>query len=288
MTSALVEARRSRRGQAGHLLLEWIVATALGLFVLSGALSLYRSQRDLFARSADAAAMREAGATALTIIGQQIQMAGFAPIDPAKLDVRLRPGLFGCEAPQRIVAIAPDAFACTSSSSSWAGSSTTSSSSIKSGSDEIVVRYADDGVATWPNAAGEPTDCLGQGVDRQGTYAVIVNRFYVMRPKRRDEPELFCDGNGHATPQPLVEGIERLAIRYWLRGGIEPVSAREIAPMQWADVAAVDVCVVVRGRRAQATAGFVDCDGYPVASTDGRARLSLWRHVVLRNHEAAL
>lgn len=275
MTSALVEARRSRRGQAGHLLLEWIVATALGLFVLSGALSLYRSQRDLFARSADAAAMREAGATALTIIGQQIQMAGFAPIDPAKLDVRLRPGLFGCEAPQRIVAIAPDAFACTSSSS------------IKSGSDEIVVRYADDGVATWPNAAGEPTDCLGQGVDRQGTYAVIVNRFYVMRPKRRDEPELFCDGNGHATPQPLVEGIERLAIRYWLRGGIEPVSAREIAPMQWADVTAVDVCVVVRGRLPQAATAFVDCDGDPAASTDGRARLSLWRHFAVRNHEAA-
>jgi type IV pilus assembly protein PilW len=150
-----------------------------------------------------------------------------------------------------------------------------------------MVRYADDGVATWRSAAGEPTDCLGQGVDRQGAYAVIVNRFYVMRPKRRDEPELFCAGNGHATPQPLVEGIERLSIRYWLRGGIELVSAREIAPMQWADVTAVDVCVVVRGRRARAATAFVDCDGNPAASSDGRARLSLSRHIVLRNHEAA-
>jgi type IV pilus assembly protein PilW len=278
MTSARVMTRRSRRMQAGHLLLEWIVATALGLLVLSGALALYRSQRDLFARSADAAAMREAGATALTIIGQQIQMAGFAPVDAPQLRAQLRRGVFGCEAPQRVVGIAPDEFACTSNSSS----------SLARGSDEIMVRYADDGVATWRSAAGEPTDCLGQGVDRQGAYAVIVNRFYVMQPKRRDEPELFCAGNGHATPQPLVEGIERLVIRYWLRGGIEPVSAREIAPMQWADMTAVDVCVVVRGQRARAATGFVDCDGNPAASSDGRARLSLWRHIVLRNHEAAL
>jgi type IV pilus assembly protein PilW len=151
-----------------------------------------------------------------------------------------------------------------------------------------MVRYADDGVATWRSTAGEPTDCLGQGVERQGGYAVIVNRFYVVQPKRRDEPELVCAGNGHATPQPIVEGIERLAIRYWLRGGTEPVSARAVAPMQWADVTAVDVCVVVRGRRARGASAFVDCEGNPAASQDGRARLSLWRHIVLRNHEAAL
>jgi type IV pilus assembly protein PilW len=276
MTSALVMARRSLRAQAGHLLLEWMIATALGLFVLSGALALYRSQRDVFARSADAAAMREAGAAALTIVGQQIQMAGFMPIDATPLRSRLRPGVFGCEAPQRLVGIAPDDFACTSSSS------------VERSSDEIMVRYADDGVATWRNSAGEPTDCLGQGVDRQGAYAVIVNRFYVAQPKRRDEPELVCAGNGHATPQPIVEGIERLAIRYWLRGRTEPVGARAVAPMQWADVTAVDVCVVVRGRRARAAAAFVDCDGNRATSQDGRARLSLSRHIVLRNHEAAL
>ena len=275
MTSALVIARRSLRTQAGHLLLEWMIATALGLLVLSGALALYRSQRDIFAGSFDAAAMREAGATALTIIGQQIQMAGFIPLDAPRLRIRLRPGVFGCEAPQRLVGVAPDDFACASSSPGTKGS------------DEIMVRYADDGVATWRSSAGEPTDCLGQGVDRQGKYAVIVNRFYVMRPKRRDEPELFCVGNGHATPQPIVEGIERLAIRYWLRGGIQPIGARAIAPMQWADITAVDVCVVVRGRRVRAASAFVDCEGHSAASPDGRARLSLSRHIVLRNHEAS-
>lgn len=276
MTSAHVMAHRSLRAQAGYLLLEWIIATALGLLVLSGALTLYRSQRDVFARSADAAAMREAGATALTIVGQQIQMAGFMPIDAPALRARLRPGVFGCEAPQRLVGVAPDDFACTPSSS------------VARNSDEIMVRYADDGVATWRSTAGEPTDCLGQGVERQGAYAVIVNWFYVMQSKRRGEPELVCAGNGHATPQPIVEGIERLAIRYWLRGGAEPISARAVAPMQWADITAVDVCVVVRGRRARAASAFVDCEGNPAASPDGRARLSLSRHIVLRNHEAAL
>ena len=276
MKSPLLIARCSLRTQAGHLLLEWIVATALGLLVLSGALTLYRSQRELFAHSADAATMREAGATALTIIGQQIQMAGFAPLDAPRLRARARPGIFGCEGPQRLVGATFDEYGCAASRS------------VAAGSDEILVRYADNGVATWPNIAGQPTDCLGQGVEREGAYAVIVNRFYVTWPRRRDEPELACAGNGHATPQPIVEGVERLSIRYWLRGAAEPVTARAVAPTQWADVTAVDVCVVVRGRRARAVKSFVDCEGNAAANADGRARLSLSRHVVLRNHEAAL
>jgi type IV pilus assembly protein PilW len=271
-----VVARCSLRRQKGHLLLEWIVATALGLLALSGALTLYRSQRDTFARAADAATMREAGATALTLIGQQVQMAGFAPIGDRQLQGRVRPGVFGCEGPQRLISAEPDEYACVASTS------------VAAGSDEVMVRYADNGVATWPSVAGQPTDCLGQGVERQGAYAVVVNRFYVTQPRRRDEPELACAGNGHATPQPLVEGIERLAIRYWLPGAMEPVGARAIPPTQWANVTAVEVCVVVRGRRTRAVDSFVDCEGNVAASPDGRARLSLSRHVALRNHEAAL
>jgi type IV pilus assembly protein PilW len=279
MKRVVVIARGGRRTQAGHLLLEWMIAAALGLLVLSGALTLYRSQRDTFARSADAATMREAGSAALTIIGQHIQMAGFAPVEAPHLRASVRPGVFGCEGPQRLARVAPDEFVCAPGPSAAAGL------------DEIMVRYADNGVATWPSAAGQPTDCLGQGVERQGAYAVIVNRFYVTRPRRREEPELACAGNGHAVPQPIVEGIERLTIRYWLPGGDEPVGARDVAPTQWAQVTAVDLCVVVRGRRAgpvTAAKAFVDCEGRLAASPDGRARLSLSRHIALRNREAAL
>lgn len=277
MTAAEIAPRRSQRRQAGHTLLEWLIAAALGLVVLAGALVLYRSQRDTFMRSADAAWMREAGAAALTIVGQHIQLAGFAPVDQPALRLEVMPGVFGCQGMRPVSGGRADDFACVRHPSN------------PPDSDGLVVRYADDAIATWASASGEPTDCLGQGVERQGEYALIVNRFYVSQPAGREEPELYCVGNGHArTPQPLVEGIERLSLRYWLHGADEPIGARSIAPAKWVDVVAVDLCVVVRGRRPAGGASFVDCDGRRAQSKDGRDRLSLSRHLIVRNHEAAL
>lgn len=319
MKTRRAAAQRLGGGQAGHTLLEWLIAVALALAAIGGALTLYRSQREAFSRSADAARMREAGAAALTLVGQQIQMAGYAPIEVPDLRARVTPGLFGCESALPVLSpmdgepgCAPHRNAHSSASRSpgsrhpsgisafpqlrgdWdsAGSwdrndargAASRSSSLDS--DGIVVRYIDDAVATWPSASGEPTDCLGQGVTRHRGHAVIVNRFYVAKPPRRDAPELYCGGNGHATtPQPLVQGVERMTLRYWLRGSLEPVGARAILPAQWADVVAVDLCVVVRGSETRARRVFMDCDGHRVQSADGHERLALSRHLVLRNQE---
>lgn len=266
--------RRALQREKGHTLLEWLVASALGLVVLAGALTLYRSQRETFLRSADAASMREAGAAALIVIGQQVQMAGYAPVDQPALRARVMPGVFGCQSARPVAGGPHGELRCAPASSAATAIS-----------DAIVVRYADDGVATWRNRWGQPTDCLGQGVERDDGHGVIVNQFYAALPSGREEPELYCFGNGHATPQPIVEGVERLALRYWLRGASEPVGAGEVERTQWSDVVAVDLCVVVRGKRADAAKTFVDCDGRHVASPDGRRRLSLSRHLVLRNHE---
>jgi type IV pilus assembly protein PilW len=254
------------------MLLEWLIAATLGLAVLAGALTLYRAQRESFARAADAARMREAGATALTLVGQQIQMAGYAPPQQPMLRARVTPGVFGCESARPVDAAAGVELGCKGAGSAHLGS------------DGLIVRYADDGVSTWRGASGEPTDCLGQGVARLGEHAVIVNRFHVAQSRRRDEPELYCAGNGHMqTPQPIVEGVERMQVRYWLPGADEPMRAGAMAPMQWADVIAVDLCVVVRARRASGARPFVDCSGNEVSNPDGRQRLSLSRHLVLRN-----
>ncbi|MGG1946333.1 PilW family protein [Trinickia sp. NRRL B-1857] len=268
--------------QAGHALLEWLIAAALGLSVLAGALTLYRGQRESFERAVDAARMVEAGATALLLLGQQIQMAGYAPADQSALRGRVTPGVFGCRSARLVVGSAPDELGCVPDSG------------VRANSDGIVVRYVDDAVATWRGASGEPTDCLGQAVARQGDHATIVNQFYVAQPPRRGEPELYCAGNGGARPpQPVVEGIDRIEIGYWLPGADGPVRAGTVAlalaPMQWSTVVAVELCVVARGRRVAGARGFVGCDGQYVPSYDGRQRLALTRRVVVRNHpEAAL
>jgi len=258
--------------------LEWLIAAALGLSVLAGALTLYRGQRESFEHAADAARMVEAGATALLVVGQQIQMAGYAPADQSALRARVTPGVFGCRSARLVVGGAPDEMGCVPDSDARANS------------DGIVVRYVDDAVATWRGASGEPTDCLGQAVARLGDHATVVNRFYVAQPPRRGEPELYCAGNGGARPpQPIVEGIDRLEIGYWLPGAKGPVRASTgaLAPMQWSAVVAVELCVVARGRRVAGARGFVDCDGRYVPSQDGRQRLALRRRVVVRNHPEA-
>lgn len=262
----------AKGGQAGHMLLEWLIAAALGLAVLAGALTLYQAQRESFARAADAARMREAGAAALTLVGQQIHMAGYAPLDQPTLRTRVTPGIFGCQSARPVDGLDGVELGCKNVDRNRADT------------DGLIVRYADNGVSTWLGASGEPTDCLGQGVARQGEHAVIVNRFHVAQSRWRGEPELYCAGNGHTrTPQPIVEGVDRIELRYWLPGADEPTRADGIAPMQWADVVAVDLCVVVRGRRSADARSFVDCSGKAIPSVDGRQRLSLSRHLVLRN-----
>ncbi|WP_116138798.1 PilW family protein [Trinickia diaoshuihuensis] len=270
---------RSSRGQRGHLLLEWLIAAAIGLGVLAGALALYRSHRESFDRAADGARMYEAAAAALMLVGQQIQLAGFAPVGEPALKAHVSPGVFGCQSARLVAGNEPDELGCIGDRA------------VRAGSDEIVVRYIDDAVATWRGASGEATDCLGQGVGRSGAQATIVNRFYVAQPPRRGEPELYCAGNGGGgTPQPIVEGIERMEIRYWLPGASEPVRASTVSltPVRWAEVLAVDLCVVARGRRIVGAGGFVGCDGQYVSSDDGRARLSLSRRVVVRNQAGTL
>ena len=261
----------SSRRYAGHVLLEWLIAAALGLVVLAGTLTLYRAHRESFERAVDAARMREAGAAVLTLVGQQIQMAGYAPLDQPILRARVMPGIVGCQSARPVLGGMADEMNCERRASD------------RTDSDAVIVRYADDGVSTWSGASGEPTDCLGQAVARQGRHAVVVNGFYVARPARRHESELYCIGNGHRAPQPIVEGVDRMELRYWLRGAVEPIRASALAPMQWAEVVAVDLCVLVRGRHASGARAFVDCDGRQVRSLDGKDRLSISRRLVLRN-----
>ncbi|MGA7779668.1 MAG: PilW family protein [Paraburkholderia sp.] len=260
----------SRR--CGHTLVELIIALALGLVVTTGAISLYRSQRTAFGRADDAIRIRDAGLTALTLIGQQVQMAGFVPVDAPQ--AQPRPTLFGCSAARPTGA--DESPAC---------------EALSGRSDGIAIRYVGDNVSTWTSATGQSTDCLGQAVSTVNASTgaggvLIVNRFYAKPSGSTGEPELYCDGNGKAgSAQPMVEGIERLRIRYWLAGAQTALDASALGATQWANVVAVDLCVLVRGAPQGRRSRYVDCDGASVMGTDLRAREAFWRRVAIRNNE---
>jgi type IV pilus assembly protein PilW len=255
----------------GHTLLEVAIAMALGLIVTAGAVSLYRSQHLAFTRSADAAQINDAGMTALTLIGEQLQMAGFVSADMPRTFVA-RPALFGCSGGRTTGT--DDSLSC---------------ESLASHSDGVAVRYVADAVSTWPATTGLATDCLGQGItktDADAPGVTVVNRFYAKASGSTGEPELYCEGTGRAnSSQPLVEGVERVRVRYWLAGASSALDAAALAPSQWSNVVAVDLCVLVRGSPQTFQSRYVDCDGVSALSPDMRTRRAFWRRVALRNNE---
>jgi len=267
MTKSMPYGMVARRS-GGHTLVELMVATALGLVVVATIVSLYRAARQFHHASADAALMREAGMTALLLMSEQIQMAGFVPPGLAALSKEVAPSLFGCASGYPIETEAGPR--CRRDAS---------------GSDGIAIRYVDDAVATWPTEAGQTTDCLGQGVGQAGEPVVVFNRFFVAKSRERGVPELYCEGNGGAVRQPVVAGVERLTLRYWIRGAARAVSADAVAPDGWQDVIAVDICVRVRGMRAAARDQYADCDQAAPRHFDGHARQVFRRRVAVRNHE---
>ncbi|WP_158936058.1 PilW family protein [Burkholderia sp. S171] len=252
----------SRYPQRGHTLLELSISVALGVLIVLATISLYRGQRFAYDHATETTRLRDAASTALDLIGQQVQMAGFVPAGTGQ---DKGPPLFGCS-PGRPTG-SDAASVC---------------ETLASRSDGIVVRYAADTISTWPSSSGLPTDCLGQ--ISAGEW--IVNRYYAKASSSTVEPELYCEGSGKpGTGQPLVEGIERIKFGYWLKDASFSVDASAISQDRWPLVVAVDVCVLVRGDSPSAAARprYADCDGASVVCADGRIRQVFRRRVALRN-----
>jgi type IV pilus assembly protein PilW len=276
MTRRLYRARaqRAQRAQHGHTLVEFVIAMALGLVVTAGAVSLYTTQRSAFEHAGDVMRIREAGLTALTLVGQQLQMAGFVPADVARYNSP--PPLFGCSGGRPTGA--DDSLAC---------------ETLPGHSDGVAVRYVGDNVSTWPSASGQITDCLGQAVADSGAAlgdqgVPVVNRYFARVSGSTGEPELYCEGSGRVGfAQPLIEGVERVRLKYWLAGAPSAVDASAVTADQWASIVAVDLCVLVRGAPRSQRLPYVDCDGVSMPGADSRARQAFSRRVAIRNHAEA-
>ncbi|KVC41256.1 N-terminal cleavage protein [Burkholderia diffusa] len=253
--------RRSR----AHTLLEVLIAMTVGLLVLAAAGTLYHVQRVAQRRAEDGFRMRDAASTALMLIGQQIQMAGFRPLDVE--GPRSLPAVFGCSA-GRV----------------RGNGAQVHCEAVRAASDALLVRYVGDTVSTWPTIGAQVSDCLGQSVGAPGERPLVENRFDAHVSPSTGEPELYCEGSGRpGTPQPVVSGIDQLRVRYLRRETAQFVDAGAMGGGDWRDVVAVHVCVRARGEPMHEPARHVDCDGRTAISSDGRAHLVLHRIVALRN-----
>lgn len=116
-------------------------------------------------------------------------------------------------------------------------------------------------------ATGEGADCLQQappGTAVAPRDKFVVNRFFVAAKDGINE--LYCAGSGNPIPQPLARGVEEFMLRYQVaQAGVAPavgivsvaaggsqsqylnatgVSNVLLNPVGWANVTAVEICVV--------------------------------------------
>jgi len=264
-------------------LIELMISIALGMILVVAILSAYVGTSGASKVSEAQSRMNEDAQAALTILSQQIRMAGnnpkqlnydtATPSNPVFGSTSF--AIRGCDGTFSNVDAAADiqTLACAAG-----------------GADSIAVSYEADPYNTIKTTGGVATDCLGVGLPVVGTapavfvnkwngivgpgsasvptsvtYTVADNRFFVATSGVVTAPSLYCKGNGTgSTKQPLVENIEDMQFVYgtspattttmsvagYLNAG-EVLSDANLALLpddqtRWGKVMTVRICVLVR------------------------------------------
>ncbi len=291
------------RVQAGRTLIELLVALALGMLILLGVGSLFLGANQSTRTTTSVSSSEETGQIALTLLGNAIRRAGYAEIiGTSVIGVR-----------ENLLYSGPILRACRGVPFNNVGTGDFGCTGTGTAPDTLAVWFQGDNALASPQAATE--DCLGNAVattgvtnadyaTRAGNIAVIRNVYFV------NGGNLQCRGNGNATPQTLITGVEDFRVYFGFddtayanaAGWALRPSARSIrdaadlrdnfpdpAPgiSRWDFVVSVHVCVLVRSDETNVTAqtgqAYTRCPQTanqaagidPVAtatSTDGRVR----------------
>lgn len=229
-----------QRDHRGFTLIELMVSITIGLLISIAAVSAYLGA-STSSKMADAQArMNEDAQAALTILAQQIRMAGSNPKQAGRTDKsRLNPVYKPYPISPPPYSIAPNSFslsAFTIRGCNSAFSNLLSAPSLddlrcapaaNGSTNSIAVSYEADAFNTVPASGNLPADCVGVALNQIAatftgeappgpfSYYVADNRFYIGLARATAAPTLYCKGNGVAsTAQPLVENIEDLQLSY--------------------------------------------------------------------------
>ena len=220
------------RRQAGLTLVELMISMVIGMIIVLAVITAYISA-SRSARLAEATGrMNEDAQAALTILTQQLRMAGANPAQPNRNTTTLH----------NVLANPFSIRGCDKTFGNVTGSVTVADLDCAGGTgnnSSISISYEADRFNTVPTGSGTPTDCLGNslppslpqavttslGVAATVTVHEAENRFFIGTSTYIASPSLYCKGNSPNTnAQPLVENIEQLRIAY---GVSNPARARD-------------------------------------------------------------
>ena len=267
-----------RAPQRGASLIELMVGMTVGMFVVLAAVGAMLTTRQGSATTADSYRIQQAGATAMRLIGASIRQAGSAELEQlggANTGVRFR--------------------------DFWRRAAGPNNNELVGGADggganpdTLIVRYQHRVVAGVD--AGVTRDCLGNS---PGNAAVRIDNTFAVT-----QVELRCTGSVNpGAPQALVGdntrpnaevAVEDFQVWYWVETtNSAPVTHRRLTatavialgPIDgWPQVRAVEVCLQLRGTRADYPAGgqFTNCQGAQV-NLDGRLHQTFSGTYMIRN-----
>lgn len=307
-----------RHAVRGLSLIELMVSLTIGLILMVAIVSAYLGSAGASRMAEAQGRINEDAQAALTILTQQLRMAGNNPMQTGYTSAQPTNPVFvtstymlrGCDGTFSNITTAADiaSLTCTAGTNALP--------------DSLAVSYEADKFNTVPTSTGVATDCLGQGiastaatVDKSNgtisvptavTYTVADNRFYIGTSGVITSPSLYCKGNGGAQ-QPMVENVEDMQFRY----GTAPttgtvtvagyLTADEISnsalsalpddPSRWSRTVTVRVCVLIRSEQPvvsdAASAKYFRCFAAngedPVDAPDRRLRRAYYTTVVMRN-----
>ena len=226
-----------RHRSGGFSLIELMVSLTIGLIIAVAAFSAYLGASNAGKTSEAQVRMNEDGQAALSILTQQLRMAGNNPGQSDRVFASRRNPVYGTTtfttSPSTFTLSAFSIRGCDGKFSDITTASTLDALTCGGGTttlpDSIAVNYEADIYNTLPTSTGLPSDCLGSRLSvitatfpatsptsaTSGTYAVADNRFYIGTSTAILSPSLYCRGNGGAgTTQPMVENIEDLQFTY--------------------------------------------------------------------------
>jgi len=298
--SDVAQALKNR--QRGFTLIELLVTVVLSsgliLIISNLYLSIFTSQRAQYEKTA----MYENANTALALIGRNIELAGYYPLNFG-IDQTGNANIMGGYNDKALAKSTQNTSlpvykfpinGCTSQY--WEGSTgicTNQAAGVDS--DSIVINYfTDDPFFNTVGGLdlGIAANCVrarpDNVINKANTQVFLISNRYSLALTNRAYVEkanvsmtnLACDGN--ASPgsgsgyEALVEGIDQLRFTYLESTGLNTQFVRSSAVTDWSNVIAVKVCLIARSmlatRGAESSYTLNNCDGTAILYSDGISR----------------
>lgn len=298
-----VVTRASR--QRGLTLIELMVSLVIGLVLAVVASSTYLYSKQAYNAVSENSQLEENGRFALNLLARNVQSAGFVMLDPkssfppGSIDVKIRGCDFGMVNPTLATSSAD--IACVASTP--AGSSRSASFGV----------FYDTDAYTTAGGKYQGFDCLGNAAvvvpsTSGGSPTYQVRNYFFVSAATTQTPygsttmgQLSCltdprtsgATTGTFQMQPLIPGIQQLAVTYLTPSALNKNSAQKVntataleAASNWPQVTAVELCVLTKSIQTSGNdtgTQVTDCYGNAFTPPNGQTYRRFTTTVNMRN-----